>query len=103
MTDPTELDELESLLTSGAWQRVVQHYEQEWGPGGQTYQDAVKRAISGPSGSEAEAVHRLKNVTYAQTAIANFINWPRERVAVVKRLKGGAALVGGPSRRGPGL
>lgn len=102
-SDPAELDELESLLTSGAWQRVVQHYEHEWGPGGATYQDAVKRAVSGPVGSEAEAVHRLKNVTYAQQEIARFIQWPSDRVSVLKKLKESALLAGGPSRRGPGL
>lgn len=102
MTDHTELDELESLLTSGAFQRLKAHYEKEWGPAGQTFVDALKRATSGPVGSEAEAVQRLKCVTYAQQEIARFIAWPAERVAQIKnRVRREEAI--GPSRRGPGL
>ena len=103
MTDPTELDELESLLTSGAFQRLKAHYDREWGAGGQTYQEAIKRAVQGPIGSEAEAVQRLKCVTYAQQEIARFIQWPSERVATLKKLQASAGMVAGPSRRGPGL
>lgn len=102
-TDSTELDELESLLTSGAFQRLKAHYEQEWGPGGQSYQEAIKRAVGGPVGSEAEAVQRLKCVTYAQQEIARFIAWPTERVAQIKNRVSRDTAAMGPSRRGPGL
>lgn len=101
MTDPSELDELESLLTSGAWQRLVKHYEKEWGPAGESFVGALKRAVTGPVGSEAEAVQKLKCVTFAQEAIRNFLNWPEARVAQLKNRKEVAPV--GPSRRGPGL
>jgi hypothetical protein len=103
VTDPTELDELKSLLTSGAWQRVIRHYEREWGPAGDAFVEAVKRATTGPVGSEAEAVQRLKCVTYAQQEIARFITWPAERVAQMERGVRQQDAMAGPSRRGPGL
>ena len=102
-SDPTELDELESLLTSGAFQRLKAHYEREWGPAGQSFQEALKRAVGGPVGSEAEAVQRLKCVTYAQAEIARFIAWPAERVAQIRNRIQRETAVAGPSRRGHGL
>lgn len=103
MTDPTELDELDSLLTSGGWQRLQHHFDAEWGVAGQSYQEAIKRAIGGPVGSEAEAVHRLKCVTYAQVEIARFMRWPAERVAQIRSQQERVVAGGGTSRRGPGL
>lgn len=103
VTDPTELDELESGLTSGFWQRFTAHVNEEWGPAGQTYQEAVKRAISGGVGTEAEAIHRLKNVAYAQAAILALLKWPHERVTSIKQSVERQRVAGGPSRRGPGL
>lgn len=102
MSDPTELDELESGLTSGFWQRVKAHAEHEWGPTGETYLDAIKRAAQGPSGSEADAVHRLKVVLAIQDAMTRFVKWPEERIAMIRdhvRRKSDVGL----SRRGPGI
>jgi hypothetical protein len=101
--DSTELDELDSLLTSGGWGRLTAHFDSEWGLAGQSYQEAIKRAIGGPVGSEAEAVHRLKCVTFAQTEIARFMQWPAERVAQIRGQMERVVAGGGTSRRGPGL
>lgn len=102
MTDHTEQDELESGLTSGFWMRFREHCEQEWGPAGERYQAAIKQAISGPSGVEADAVHRLKMITFAQAELAKLLQWPVERVAQLKRHTKEAAAVS-VSRRGPHL
>lgn len=102
MTDHAEQDELESGLTSGFWQRVTNHVQREWGVAGERYQQAIKQAISGPSGGEADAVHRLKMITFAQTEIARVLQWPSERVAQLKHRTQQAAA-GPVSRRGPGL
>ncbi len=103
MSDPTEQAELESVLTSGGWLRFIDHCEKEWGPAGETYQQAVQRAISGGVGSEAEAVHRLKNVAYAQNAIRELLRWPQNRVAQIKGGVKRAEAADSASRRGPGL
>ncbi len=103
MTDPTEQDELESGLTSGFWKRFTSHAEREWGASGLTYQEAIKRAVQGPVGSEAEAVQRLKVVAAQQAAIQCLLQWPRERVAHLQTVKARAGAEASPSRRGPGL
>jgi len=103
VTDPSELAELESLVTSGGWQRLQHHFDAEWGLAGQSYQEAIKRAIGGPVGSEAESVQRLKCVTFAQDAIARFMRWPAERVAQIRGQHERVVASGGGSRRGPGL
>lgn len=100
-SDPTECDELAAGLTSGLWQRLCAHVEQEWGPAGQAYQQAIQRAISGPLGTEAEAVHRLKMVAYTQAEVRKLLAWPAERVAQLRQRQDMA--VTSPSRRGPGL
>ena len=102
MADATEQDELESGLTSGFWGRLRDHFDREWGPSGERYQTAIKQAISGPSGSEADAVHRLKMITFTQAEIARFLQWPSERVAQLKNVTKQAAA-GPASRRGPHL
>lgn len=101
--DLTELDELQSGLTSGFWARLNRFALEEWGPSGERYQQAVKQAISGGLGTEVESVHRLKNITFAQAEILRLLQWPQERVAQLERLKQQHVSAQGGSRRGPGL
>lgn len=103
MTDPTELDELESGLTHGLFLRLQKHAVDEWGPAGKTYLDAVQKAITGGLGTEAESVARLKMIAHTQVAIQELMQWPSRRVAVLKNMKEIAEMSGGPSRRGRGL
>lgn len=103
MNDVTELDELQSGLTSGFWQRFRKHAEQEWGTAGETYQAAIRNAVQGPAGNEAEAVQRLKAVAMTQAAVIRLLGWPDERVAQIKKRVETDKLAMGPSRRGPGL
>jgi hypothetical protein len=101
MTDPTELDELTNGLTSGFWGRFKTHIEQEWGPSGETYQQAVRNAVAGPLGSEIEAVQRLKVVAAVQKAMLDALQWPENRVAQVRSQQQRRTAT--PSRRGAGL
>lgn len=103
MSDPAELSELESILTSGGWARFKAYCEKEWGPAGETYQAALNRALSGPLGTEVESVHRMKNVAYAQEAVRAMLQWPAMRIAQIQGRVDRAEAAGGPSRRGPGL
>ena len=100
--DPTELDELESGVTSGFWQRVCTHVAQEYGPGGAAQQLMIQKAIAGPLGSEAEAVQRLKVAMAVQVAMAGLLRWPTERIAHIQAGVDRQAP-SGSSRRGPGL
>lgn len=97
--DPVELDELENLVTSGAWQRFVGHVQQEWGQSGETFKAAWQRAIAGGVGTEVEAVHRLKVVAAQQEAILGVLRWPHERISQIKTSVRQQAVTG-PSRRG---
>ena len=103
--DVTELEELENGITSGFWERFQKHIESEWGVAGETYQSALRGAVSGTVGTEAEAVHRLKNIMFAQNAIQKLIRWPQERVNALRRARDTRGAIGEqhPSRRGPGL
>lgn len=103
MPDPTELDELESGLTSGFYVRFHRYAHEQWGPSGKTYLDAIQRAISGGQGTEAESVARLKMIAHTQQAITDLFQWPINRVATLKNQKAAHAQAGGTSRRGPGL
>lgn len=102
MADPTELDELRDGVTSGFWQRYRDHVVREWGPTGDTYQQAVRNAIQGPLGSEAEAVQKLKVVAAVQKAMLDSLQWPEHRIA---QLQAGVTRrqAQGASRRGAGL
>lgn len=102
MTDPHEQDELESGVTSGFWGRFRDQFEREWGPAGERYQTAIRQAISGPSGGEADAVHRLKMIAFCQSEMAKLLQWPHERIAHLKHATNQAAA-GPVSRRGAGL
>lgn len=102
MSDPQEQDELENGLTSGFWRRFTAFAEQEWGPAGMTYQDAIKRAVQGPVGTEADAVQRLKVVAAQQAAVQRLLAWPADRVAQLKQ-QAWRESAGPGSRRGPGL
>jgi|TARA_R110002110_G_scaffold344363_7_gene554351 hypothetical protein len=77
--EDTELDELESGLTSGFWRRLQAHCTLEWGVAGEAYQSAVRAAISGPIGSESEAIQRLKSLTTTQQAVTQLLGWPQQR------------------------
>lgn len=101
-TDPTELDELQSGVTSGFYQRLTSYAEHEWGPAGETFMLALKNATSGPAGSEKEAVDRLKNVMFAQNEIRRLLQWAPARIAQLQQQKEAASRPSG-SRRGPGL
>lgn len=101
MSDPTELDELTNGITSGFWDRFKRHIEREWGPSGETYQQAVRNAVSGPLGSEVEAVQRLKVVAAVQKALVEAVQWPENRIAQLRTQQQRRTAV--PSRRGAGL
>lgn len=100
MNNAAELDELESGLTSGFWQRFKAHAEHEWGIAGPTYQAALMRAVQGGLGTEAETVARLKVITAQQAAIQALLQWPQERVSDIKRGVQQAHAAASPSRRG---
>lgn len=100
-TDPTELDELTNGVTSGFWLRFKAHIEREWGPAGETYQQAVRNAVAGPLGSEVEAVQRLKVVAAVQKAMLDALQWPEHRIAQMRTQQ--SRRTAAPSRRGAGL
>ncbi len=100
MSDVTELDELESGLTSGFWQRVRAHASREWGPEGETFKALYRRALQGGLGTEAESIQRLKVLEAQRAAIEELLAWPMGRVAEIKGRVQRAGRSGGPSRRG---
>ena len=102
MSDPTELDELQSGVTSGFYQRLMSHIDEEWGLTGRTYEAALKNAMSGPIGTERDQWYRLKNVLWVREQMHNMLQWPHQRIAQLQQQKEAASRPSG-SRRGPGL
>lgn len=100
MTDHAEQDDLDSGVTGAFWQRFTDHARQEWGPAGERYQQAVKKALEGKS--ETDAIAYLRMVVFAQSEIATLLRWPLERVSALKHATQRAVMEPG-SRRGPGL
>lgn len=95
MTDAHELDDLEALLQSPGYQRLMAYAANEWGPAGKRFQDAVMKAAEKP---DAEATAFLRCVVFAKAEFERFFRWPHERVS---QLNASAQQVtGGPSRRG---
>ena len=103
MSDPTELDELQSGVTSGFYQRLQAYADREWGPSGELFQQYLRQALSGVIGTEAETVHRLKNLTFAQQQIQSLLQWPQQRIAQLTAQKEKASQATSGSRRGPCL
>ena len=99
MSDATELDDLDALLTSPGWARFSAHLIAEWGPAGQRYQQAVKLAAS-KAGDDA--VHQLRAVLFAQDELAKLLMWPAEQLSKL-RMRGTGPMSLSDSRRGTGL
>jgi hypothetical protein len=93
---PSEREELEAGLASGFWLLFKQHAEQEWGPAGERYTQAVQQAAEM---KDENAMHTLRMVIFAQREMQRLLAWPAERL---NRLKGHnlVAPEGYQSRRG---
>lgn len=92
----TELDELESGLTSGFWQRLLAHADQEWGPAGRTYQSAIDKALT--MADPSVSVARLREIRFAQAAVQALLAWPQERMNQLRTTH--RSEPAGPNRRG---
>ena len=99
MTAP-DLEGLTDGLNGQFWLWFAAYKEQEWGAGGERYQQAVKRAAEK---QDTEAMLMLRCVIFAQTEIERLFAYPselRQSMLVKARQE---LHSGGSSRRGPGL
>ena len=75
-------ESLEHLLLSPGWAAFVAHVEQEWGPTGIRYQQALETALN-LTDSEAAASQALQ-VLAARKTVELLLKWPSEEI---RRLK----------------
>ena len=93
MTD--EKAELEALVTSPGWLRVLEHARQEWK---EDYPAKVKLAMQG-----ADPGIAWNRVDAASDAVNALLTWPKERLRVMAERQAREAEPFSVSRRGAGL
>lgn len=84
MTDQNEKADLEQLLASGGWLRLVERARVDWKDG---YPAKIKLAISDARQKNADIAAAVGAVDYASDEINRLLSWPRERLAQIERGK----------------
>ena len=82
MTDPEELDDLESGLASAFWRRLDAYIDHEWGEKGDAYLAAVKYAMNNVDDEIGR--RQLQQVLFAQQEIQKLRQWPKKRLEALK-------------------
>lgn len=97
MADLTnELDDLESLLTSPGWTRVMERFQQEWGRTGTRYLDILEKMLN--TVDRVQAADELQRVVWVRKELEAFM---QSIPARLQQLKNQREPVGsGMSRRG---
>lgn len=97
MADLTnELDDLETLITSPGWVRVMERFEQEWGRTGTRYLDILEKMLN--TVDRVQAADELQRVVWVRKELEAFMHAIPARL---QQLKHAREPVGdGQSRRG---
>lgn len=81
MTTPEIKDHLTTLLASPGWALFVQHFQQEWGRGGNRYCDLLERSVNKPASTDEEqnAVTKdFQQVVWLRKEMETVMRWPAE-------------------------
>jgi hypothetical protein len=82
MSEPTEREDLEQLVTSPGWLRFRQHVENEWGSDGCIRQ--IDKAISGVAvNDEAAARESVIQIRTIARVIRAIVEWPNTRAKML--------------------
>lgn len=94
-----ELEALVALLESEGWRLLTEWLEGEWGAVG--FAAKVSRSLGDDSLDPKVALAQLQQATVAQKAVLGVRDWPKQRIAAMKRQHAPQEVT--LSRRGPGL
>lgn len=88
MAENVELEALDQLVASEGWKILTAVVAKDWGNaegGGAFFADAVSKAVkvTGP-----EATDHLRQICAAQREIQRVMNWPKERIKLLKGTNG---------------
>lgn len=98
MSEPTEREDLEQLLTSPGWLRVTERAKKEWGPVG--YGVKLKQAVLHATLSKEDAAEAVRRVDAASDAMNAFLSWPQTRIHELMALEAQRKQEPSLSRRG---
>ncbi len=81
----TEYEDLDALVRSAGWARLLFHVEQQWGTeengGGHRFMTAVREAAKE---DDANATARLRQIVAAPREIHLVMRWAQQRLDAVK-------------------
>lgn len=80
--DTTEHADLENLLKSPGWLRVLERAREEWKDG---YPAKIKLAIQEARDKGEDVASAVVKVDYASDEINRLLSWPKERLAQMTR------------------
>jgi hypothetical protein len=83
VVDAEEAEDLESGLASAFWRRFRAHIDQEWGPKGDVYLQAIKTAMNNVD--DVMQRRQLEQVMFAQQEILRLAGWPQQRLNVLRQ------------------
>lgn len=97
MSENSELEDLEQLVSLPGWARFAEMVDKQWGAAGLRYTEAVSGAAR--IEADANAMNILRQVIIAQREIQNVLGMVGHRIKTLKQHAKEPALVG-QSRRG---
>lgn len=84
MTDQNEKSDLEQLLSSAGWLRVLERARVDWRDG---YPAKIKQAIFDAKANRENIESAVASIEAASDAINQLLSWPKERLAQLERGK----------------
>jgi hypothetical protein len=74
----TELEELQELIESPGWRRLVAHAENTYGP---SFLAVTARRLADGEETPTEVGQKLRYAAHAMKAVGLVLGWPQERVS----------------------
>ena len=77
MSDPREREDLEALLASPGWLRLLEYARQQWTVGNP---QKIKLAIKDATASNQNVAEAVQRVDAANDEVNAILSWPKQRV-----------------------
>ena len=96
MSENSELEDLEQLVSMAGWGRFAGMVDEQWGGNGHRYKDAI---VAAARGDDANAISQLRQIIAAQREIQLVMGMVAHRIKTLKLHAAGAPALA-LSRRG---
>ena len=97
MSDEREAEDLDNLVKSPGWQRVLAYAKQEWVT---TYPVKIKQAIQQARAARESADAAVQAVDAGNDAVNALMSWPGSRLNALTSFSAATDAAKSPSRRG---